>query len=185
MLVGGWGRVGALLALLLLPASCQEEHPGHAPCQEQPGHAPTDLHPHPGHSPTDLLPHHLDGADASREPRIDSEFSHICLCKHFMRILLKFPLIGLTLVRCRNLVERILDYNAKLLQPFFGKRYTWKQSSHLMSLHVLCMWTFYCCWMARQVTNTNRRSIEIGRANKTCPVLFISLSFDYLCRQLQ
>ncbi len=74
MLVGGWGRVGALLALLLLPASCQEEHPGHAPTQEElPGHAPTQEE-HPGHAPTDLLPHLLDGADGSREPRIDSEF---------------------------------------------------------------------------------------------------------------
>ena len=113
ILVGGWGRVGALLALLLLPASCQEEHPGPAPTQEEhPGPAPTDIHPHPGHAPTDLLPHLLDGVDGSREPRIDSEFSHICLCQHFMRILLKFLLIGLTRIRCRHLFQRILDYNA-------------------------------------------------------------------------
>ncbi len=117
MLVGGWGRVGALLALLLLPASCQEEHPGPAPCQEEhpghapcqeehPGHAPTELHPQPGHAPTDLLPHLLDGVDGSREPRIDSEFFHICLGMDFMRIL-KSLQIGLTRIRCRNLVERI------------------------------------------------------------------------------
>ncbi len=146
MLVGGWGRVGALLALLL-PASYQEEHPGPAPCQEE----------HPGHAPTDLLPHHLDGADASREPRIDSEFFPISvLCKHFyahFRVPPDRPDTDqVSTFIWQNHVTLLGKYNLQLLFPIGGKRYTWKQSSHLMSLHVLCMWTFYCCWMARQVT---------------------------------
>ncbi len=52
-------------------------------------------------------------------------FPHICLCKHFMRILLKSLLICLTRIRCRNLFtftvfERILDYNAKHLFRLVG-----------------------------------------------------------------
>ncbi len=106
-----WGDGGELAPCWPSSSSRQEEHPGHAP--------------------TDLLPHLLDGADASREPRIDSEFSIFdygsILCAFWRPF--DWPATDqVSTFIWENQVTLIVEYNLQLFFPIGGKRCSWSQS---------------------------------------------------------